>query len=74
MPMPILTLDQFLKQQGWVATGGHAKLVIQEGEVIVNGEVDLRRGRKMRVGDVVAWNGDRAEVPEGYGALPAAEA
>ncbi|MBA4031501.1 MAG: RNA-binding protein [Planctomyces sp.] len=70
MPPSILTLDQFLKQQGWVATGGHAKFVIQEGEVTVNGEIDTRRGRKMRIGDLVEWNGEAATVPEGSGALP----
>lgn len=62
-PLPRkLTLDQFMKREGWVETGGQAKYVIQEGMVRVNGEVDLRRGRQMVVGDVVEFEGQRAVV------------
>jgi ribosome-associated protein len=50
-----IKLDQFLKQTQVVATGGQAKLMIQDGEVRVNGEVETRRGRKL-------VNGDRIEV------------
>lgn len=49
-----IKLDQFLKQMQMVATGGQAKLMIQEGEVRVNGEVETRRGRKLVNGDRVA--------------------
>jgi ribosome-associated protein len=48
-----IRLDQFLKLQGMVATGGQAKLMIQSGEVLVNGEPETRRGRKLRPGDTV---------------------
>lgn len=46
-----IRLDAFLKLCDAVVTGGHAKFVIQEGEVKVNGEVCTQRGRKMRSGD-----------------------
>ena len=53
-----IKLDQFLKLSGAVDTGGQAKLLIQGGEVRVNGEVETRRGRKLKPGDVVELDGD----------------
>lgn len=53
-----IRLDQLLKLQGVVSTGGQAKVVIQSGEVRVNGEVETRRGRKLRAGDVVEYGED----------------
>lgn len=52
-----ITLDAFLKWAGVADTGGHAKALIASGEVSVNGEVELRRGRKLRPGDRVAVRG-----------------
>ena len=46
-----IRLDDLLKNVSAVNTGGHAKIVIQEGEVKVNGEVRTMRGKKMRRGD-----------------------
>ena len=46
-----IRLDSFLKMCDAVQTGGHAKLVIQDGEVRVNGEVCTARGKKLRSGD-----------------------
>ena len=43
-------------------TGGEAKLAVQEGEVSVNGEVCTMRGKKIRPGDVVAFNGQELTV------------
>lgn len=57
-----IKLDQFLKLTGAVDTGGQAKLLIQGGEVQVNGEVETRRGRKLRPGDVVELDGESFEV------------
>jgi uncharacterized protein (UPF0264 family)/ribosome-associated protein YbcJ (S4-like RNA binding protein) len=57
-----LTLDQFIKLQGWVGTGGQAKFAIQQGMVKVNGEVDTRRRRQMAVGDRVEFEGQTAAV------------
>jgi ribosome-associated protein len=48
-----ITLDALLKATGLASSGGHAKQQITAGLVLVNGEVDLRRGRKLRAGDVV---------------------
>lgn len=50
-------LDQFLKVQNLVGTGGQAKQVIQGGEVLVNGEVETRRRKQLKQGDVVAYAG-----------------
>lgn len=46
-----IRLDAFLKMNDAVQSGGHAKIVIQEGEVKVNGEVCTQRGKKLRPGD-----------------------
>ncbi len=46
-----IRLDAFLKMCDAVQTGGHAKIVIQEGEVKVNGEICTQRGKKLRKGD-----------------------
>lgn len=59
-----LTLDQFLKLSGLVETGGHAKFLIQNGEVKVNGEIETRRRRKLVVGDVVEIGGRQLKVTD----------
>ena len=55
MNVPIATgyikLDSFLKMINAVCSGGEAKTIIAEGEVSVNGEVEIRRGRKLYPGD-----------------------
>jgi ribosome-associated protein len=48
-----ITLDALLKATGLASSGGDAKQHITAGLVAVNGEADLRRGRKLRAGDVV---------------------
>lgn len=55
-------LDQFLKAQCLVGTGGQAKLVIQGGEVLVNGEVETRRRRQLREGDLVFFEDEEYVV------------
>jgi ribosome-associated protein len=50
-------LDQYLKFQGLVTTGGEAKLRIQRGDVRVNGLIETRRGRQLAVGDAVSIDG-----------------
>ncbi len=57
-----IKLDQFLKLTGAVDTGGQAKLLIQGGEVRVNDEVETRRGRKLKPGDVVELDGESFAV------------
>lgn len=48
-----IRLDQFLKWAGIVGTGGQAKILITGGRVKVNGQVEVRRGRRLRPGDRV---------------------
>ncbi len=57
-----IKLDQFLKLAQFVESGGQAKQVIRAGYVRVNGEVETRRGRKLRHGDVVNVDGDEIQV------------
>ena len=59
---PGITLGQALKAASIAGTGGEAKLLVQAGEVLVNGEVETRRGRKLREGDVVEVGEERFEV------------
>ncbi|WP_084075238.1 RNA-binding S4 domain-containing protein [Demequina sp. NBRC 110052] len=58
----IIRLGQFLQLAGLVDSGGEAKEAIRSGDVTVNGDVDLRRGRQLQVGDVVEFAGRRARV------------
>jgi ribosome-associated protein len=48
-----ITLDALLKATGLAGSGGAAKVLIADGQVRVNGEVELRRGRKLRASDRV---------------------
>lgn len=57
-----IKLDSFLKAVNAVGSGGEAKVSIQEGLINVNGEVELRRGRKLRPGDMVEVGGKRFTV------------
>jgi len=51
-----IRLDAFLKLCDLVQSGGHAKIVIQDGEVKVNGEICLQRGKKLHNGDEAEYN------------------
>ncbi len=62
MEEPTIRLSQYLKWMGLCATGGEAKIRIQEGEIFVNGEVETRRGRVLRSGDRVTVEGVEHEV------------
>ena len=57
-----IKLGQALKLAGLVDNGALAKEVIQAGEVKVNGETDLRRGRKLVAGDVIEYHGKQVTV------------
>jgi len=52
-----IKLDSFLKLANLVMSGGEAKIVIQEGQISVNGEVETRRGRKLYPGDTISLTG-----------------
>jgi ribosome-associated protein len=58
----MIRLGQFLKLADLIDTGGEAKVLIASGDVTVNGQVDLRRGRQLIPGDVVAVLGREARV------------
>ena len=57
-----IKLDQFLKLARIVQSGGEAKHLIQSGAVLVNGEVETRRGRKLYPNDVVDVLGEQLVV------------
>ena len=50
-----MKLDQFLKWKNFVSSGGEAKIHIKCGNVKVNGDIELRRGRKLTYGDKVMF-------------------
>ncbi|MDG2220052.1 MAG: RNA-binding S4 domain-containing protein [Rubripirellula sp.] len=58
----VIRLDDFLKHEGIVGTGGEAKVRIQSGEVRVNGDVEIRRRKQLSVGDVVEVLGETLTV------------
>ena len=57
-----IKLQDLLKIANLVGTGGEAKIVIQEGEASVNGEVCTMRGKKIRPGDTVVYDGEELTV------------
>jgi ribosome-associated protein len=60
-----IRLGQFLKLANLVESGGEAKPLIADGAVTVNGEIEIRRGRQLAVGDVVSLGGQSARVATG---------
>ena len=59
---PGTTLGQALKAASLVGSGGEAKVLIQAGEVSVNGEVETRRGRRLEEDDVIEVGDERLEI------------
>ncbi len=59
-----LCLDQFLKLNSIAESGGHAKVLIQGGEVKVNGAVETRRRKKLQNGDIIEVAGNKWEVKD----------
>ncbi len=57
-----IKLGQVLKLAGVVEDGAQAKFVIQDGQVRVNGEVEVRRGRKIVPGDVISYLDEEIRV------------
>lgn len=57
-----IKLDALLKFASLVNSGGEAKMLIQDGQIFVNGEVCTMRGKKIRSGDKVSYNGKEVVV------------
>jgi ribosome-associated protein len=57
-----IPMIQLLKATNLVSTGGEAQIVVDEGEVKYNGEVDYRKRLKVRKGDVVEFRGNKIKV------------
>ena len=55
-------LYKILKFEGLVETGGEAKLLISDGQVTVNGEVETRRRKKIVSGDVIKFRGETLQM------------
>ena len=60
-----IKLDSAMKLSGAATMGSDAKHFIQSGEVTVNDEVELRRGRKLRPGDSFVFEGKEYEIVQG---------
>ncbi|GAA0745722.1 S4 domain-containing protein YaaA [Clostridium oceanicum] len=58
----VIKLDSFLKWSGAVVLGSEAKMFIQEGYVKVNGDVELKRGKKLKAGDIIEFDGNKYEI------------
>ncbi|MCR5633357.1 MAG: RNA-binding S4 domain-containing protein [Eubacterium sp.] len=59
-----IKLGQAMKKAGLVGSGLDAKILIQDGQVKVNGEVDTRRGKKLYPGDSFEYDGNTVKVEE----------
>lgn len=57
-----IKLGQALKAVNMVSSGVEAKIAIQDGQVLVNGEVDTRRGKKLYDGDTFTFQGETVKV------------
>jgi ribosome-associated protein len=57
-----IPMIQLLKAAGLVQTGGEAQIVVDEGEVKYNGQVDYRKRLKVKKGDLVEFRGDKIKV------------
>ena len=57
-----IKLGQDMKLAGMVGSGVDAKMLIQDGQVEVNGEVEYQRGKKLHEGDVITFNGESVQI------------
>ena len=57
-----IKMGQALKKAGLVESGVDAKFFIQDGQVKLNGETELQRGKKLYNGDVVSFNGETIQI------------
>ncbi|MCS4534736.1 RNA-binding S4 domain-containing protein [Neisseria montereyensis] len=61
-----IALCDLLKLAGLADSGGQAKMVIADGQVLRNGEVETRKTAKIRGGEIIEYNGAVLEVEDGY--------
>ena len=57
-----IRLGQLLKLANLVDSGADAKLLLAGGEVLVNGEIEIRRGRQLRAGDIVEFDDEQVRI------------
>jgi ribosome-associated protein len=57
-----IRLGQAMKLAGLVSSGVEAKVLIGDGQVLVNGEVELQRGKKLRDGDIFSFDGQEVQI------------
>ena len=57
-----IELVKLLKIKGIAETGGHAKILVDEGEVLLNGEPEFRKKAKLRAGDVIEVMGEKIKL------------
>ena len=57
-----IELIKLLKAARLVGTGGEAKIRIMEGEVLVNGQIETRKRKKLRIGDVIDFGGETITI------------
>ena len=57
-----IKLGQAMKLAGMVGSGVDAKMLIQDGQVEVNGEVEYQRGKTLHEGDVITFNGESVQI------------
>ena len=72
-PLSVVELGQFIKLVGAAATGGQAKYLIQSGFVLVNGEEETRRRKKLMAGDRVTVDDRTWVVPDSHTDISSAE-
>lgn len=57
-----IKLGQALKKASLVGSGVEAKMVIQDGMVELNGQIEVQRGKKLYDGDIVSYNGETIKI------------
>ena len=57
-----ITLQQFLKMNDLIFSGGEAKYFVRENTILVNGETENRRGRKLYEGDIFSFEGKDVKI------------
>lgn len=57
-----IKLDQFLKMVNIAGSGGQAKIMVISGDVKVNGEIEMQRGKKLRSKDIIEVDGEKFQI------------